>query len=288
MTEGAGLRRYLKEAFLYRWNLLFFGAGALGAVLSGNADVLLPVVAATEMAYLVGLIGIERFRAAIDAKAHAERTSAGTPLQSGAQQPRVEDLIVGLEPHRAERFARLRKRCLDMRYLAQGVGGGAPPGSASRVSGPALDRLLWVFLKLLVSQQALQRFLSATDARQIQQQLDSFKGKLAATAETDERLRRALVDSVATAELRLSNQQKAQSNAQFVDVELDRLEAKIQALAEMSVGHEDPDYISSQVDSVAESMAQTEKAMRELDALTGLSADDNTPAILEPSPRELA
>lgn len=287
MTEGAGLGRYLKEAFLFRWNLLFFAVAAGAALLSGRSDALLPVVAAAEMAYLVALVGHGRFRAAIDAKAHAE----GKPAVrvSAPAQPRIEDLLRGLEAARAQRFLRLRTRCLDMHSLAQGVGGGAAKATASRSSASALDRLLWVFLKLLVSQQALQRFLQATSFAQMSEQLEGFRARLAATPETDERLRRALTDSMATAELRLDNFRKTASNAEFVDVELDRLEAKIQALAEMRVSHEDPDFISAQVDSVAQSMAQTEIAMRELDALTGLGSEDTPPPILEASSvKELA
>ena len=64
-------------------------------------------------------------------------------------------------------------------------------------------------------------------------------------------------------------------------VELDRIEGKIQALTEMSVSHQDSEYISSQVDSVAESMTHTEDAIRELNNITGLNDQLNeAPAIL--------
>lgn len=285
MTEGAGLGRYLKEAFLFRWNLLLFGTGALGAVLSGREDILLPALVALELIYLVLFVGMDRFRSMVDAQVHAEGAAANAAVEQAARQSQAEQLFRSLMPHRADRLARLRQRCLDMRTLAQGVSGGSAPRDDSEVSVPALDRLLWVFLKLLVSQQALERFLGSTDPSQIAQQLQGFKDKLAAAPETDDRLRRALTDSIATVELRLSNYQRAQSNAQFVGVELDRLEAKIQALTETSIGHEDPDYISSQVNSIAQSMAETEAEMRELDELTGIIADDAAPEILRPPQR---
>ncbi len=68
---GAGLKDYLKEAFLFRWNLLFFLGGLAGAALAPMSDVTLPLVAAGELAYLAGLMSIPRFRAAIDAKVHS-------------------------------------------------------------------------------------------------------------------------------------------------------------------------------------------------------------------------
>src|SRR4249920_2392178 len=73
--QAAGLTDYLKEAFLFRWNLLLFLGGATAASLMPAASVFLPLVMAGEMTFLAGLISIPRFRAAIDAKVHA----AGTP-----------------------------------------------------------------------------------------------------------------------------------------------------------------------------------------------------------------
>src|SRR5512132_2185940 len=71
--QGADTPTYLKEAFLFRWNLLFFLGGTAAAALTPLAPVLLPLVGAGELAYLAGLISVPRFRAAIDAKMHAAR-----------------------------------------------------------------------------------------------------------------------------------------------------------------------------------------------------------------------
>ena len=89
-------------------------------------------------------------------------------------------------------------------------------------------------------------------------------------------------------ELRLDNYGRARKNAEFVTIELDRIEGKIQALAEMAVNRQDPDFLSSQVDSAAESMRQTEKAVSELQHLTGLGEQlQEPPAILESDLREV-
>jgi len=90
------------------------------------------------------------------------------------------------------------------------------------------------------------------------------------------------------AELRLDNFARAKKNGEFVSIELDRIEGKIQALAEMAVNRQDPDFLSSQVDSAAESMRQTEKAVSELQHLTGLADQlEEPPAILETDLREV-
>ncbi len=264
--RGAGLARYLREAFLFRWNLLLFLGAAAAAALSPFPDVALPLVGAAEALYLGALTSQPRFRAAVDARAHAERGSAAAPPQT------LIDLLEALDPPARSRFDRLRTRCLDMQRLAQGVRGqGAGDAGADAIRTPALDRLLWAFLRLLGANQALQRFLAATDEAALQREMAELKAKRAqAEGRKDERLTRALTDAISTAELRLDNHAKAHSNAEFVSVELDRIEGKIQAVVEMAVSHQDADQISSQVDSVAASMAHTEEAIREIDQITGL------------------
>src|SRR5215210_6932580 len=73
--QGAGMQDYLREAFLFRWNLLFFLGGTAAAAMAPFAAAVLPLVAAGELVYLAGLVSIPRFRAAIDAKVHSAGAS---------------------------------------------------------------------------------------------------------------------------------------------------------------------------------------------------------------------
>ena len=282
--QSAATKDYLKEAFLFRWNLLFFLGGTAAAALTPLAPVLLPLVGAGELAYLTGLISMPRFRAAIDAKLHAQR---GFGPGDAAAVPAVSlvTMLNGLPSEARTRFERLHGRCLEMRGIAAGVRGAAgnQAGAAEDIRTPGLDRLLWLFLRLLLSKTALDRFLKTMDGQEISGRLEELRKSLAtAQAAGDDRVVRSLQDSIAMGELRLDNFGKAKKNAEFVAVELDRIEGKIQALAEMAVNRQDPDFLSSQVDSAAESMRQTEKAVSELQHLTGLGEQlEEPPAILE-------
>jgi len=282
--QGATTSEYLKEAFLFRWNLLFFLGGTAAAALTPLAPVLLPLVGAGELAYLAGLISVPRFRAAIDAKVHA-RQQGGAPATPAGPAPSLATMLSGLPSESRSRFERLHGRCVEMRGIAAGVRGtaGNQPGSAEDIRTPGLDRLLWLFLRLLLSKAALDRFLKTLDGQEISTRLEELRKSLAtAQAGGDERVVRSLQDSIAMSELRLDNFGRAKKNAEFVSVELDRIEGKIQALAEMAVNRQDPDFLSSQVDSAAESMRQTEKAVSELQHLTGLGEQlEEPPAILE-------
>jgi hypothetical protein len=275
------MKEYLKRAFLYRWNMLFFLGGTAAAALSPWPDALLPLVGAAEIAYLGGLVSIERFRNAIDAQVHKESQA---PAQVAATQS-LSAILNSLRPETRRRFDFLRGRCLEMRHIARGI---SNTGDSMDVSTPALDRLLWVFLRLLASQQALDRFLASTDEAALQASLDEAKRKLQA-APADPRFQRSLEDSVQAHEHRLANYRKAKENAEFVRLELDRIEVKVQALAESGGGAQDPDALSNQIEGVTESVRSTETAIRELQQITGIVDQmQEPPAIMEADLRKVA
>jgi hypothetical protein len=294
MREKAGLVRYLAEAFAFRWNLLLFGGASVAAVLSGHPDIAMPLVAAAEVTYLAGLASTPRFQAAIDAKAHkvqiaAPPSAADKAAEQVNARERIMEVLKSLSDERRARFLRLRARCVEMQRIANAVRGETTDasGAVAELRAPQLDRLLWVFLKLLLSDQAIARFLKAADQVQIQASLAELEERVAkrtaAVPEADresDRILRSLHDSVATAQARKENVEKSQANAEFVAAELDRLESKIAALTEMSVGHADADEMSSKIDAIAEGMSQTEATIRELQQITGMSADHDTPSIL--------
>jgi hypothetical protein len=285
-SSGSGLREYVKHAFLYPWNLLFFVGGAALAAMSPHPDAFLPIIGALELAYLTGLSSIPRFRTAIDAKiaakARAGRASSGA---SSSSQQSLERILESLPAPALRRFLLLRQRCFEMRSIASGIRGqaDASPDSAESIRTPALDRLLYLFLRLLVSQNGLDRFLRSTSEKDLAAKLADVRTRFEAAKTTgDERVTNSLQDSVADAELRLENYRKAAKDAAFVAIELDRIETKIQALIEMGVSRQDPDYLSHQVTAAAESMQHTEAAVDQLQHLTGLADQiEEPPAILE-------
>jgi len=285
--QSAGIKEYLKRAFLYRWNMLLFLGGIAGAALSPFPDALLPLVAAAEITYLGGVISFPRFRKAIDAQAYQE-TRQAQPAASGGSS--IREIVGRLNAESFSRFEQIRRRCLEMRVIANEVRGrsGAGAAQAEDLNTPALDRLLWVFLRLLISHEALERFLERTDAARIKTQLAQAKAQLEQHSSADERITRSVRDSVAAQEQRVANYERAQSNAEFVRVELDRIEAKIHALTESSVNRQDPDFLTNQIDSVAESMQSTEKAISGLQQITGLVDElQEPPPILEADIRKV-
>ena len=276
---------YVREAFFFRWNLLAFGGSAMAVALTPLGPILLPLVVAGELAYLTGLVSIPRFRAAIDAKVHAAQSAPLAGQPEAAAPPSLFEMLSGLPIDARKRFERLHARCVEMRTIAAGVRGASTDRTSvgEEMRTPGLDRLLWLFLRLLVSKTALDRFLQTMNEAEINARLTDLRASFEkAQAGGDERVIRSLQDSIAMAVLRLDNFGRAKKNADFVSIELDRIEGKIQTLAEMAVNRQDPDFLSSQVDSAAESMRQTEKAVSELQHLTGLADQlEEPPPIME-------
>ena len=272
-----GIAHYLWRAFTSRWNLLIVFGGGVAALLSPWPDVLLPLLGAGEALYLGGLVSMPRFRDAIDAQ-DAERARGALR----AHAPSMSQLTVGLRAEAQKRFSDLRMRCLEMRAIARAARSGTM--AESDVWTPALDRLLYGFLRLLSQQNTLLRFLRATSSEELTKRLEDLKKKLAdAQKSGDERIIRSVQESVDIAQQRLENYGKALKNADFAALELDRVEAKIQALIEMAAANrQDPDLLSSQVDAAAASMNHTEATLNQLQQITGVNEDlDQVPAILD-------
>src|SRR4030095_14024711 len=177
--QGAGLKDYLKEAFFFRWNMLLFLGGLAGAAIGPLPDVTVPLVLAGELAYMAALTSLPRFRAAIDAKVHSAQ---GTAPAATTTAPSLVVMLAGLPGDLRRRFEELHGRCVEMRHLAVGVRGasGRDSGSAEEIRTPGLDRLLWLFLRLLMSKNALDRFLQTMSSEEVSTRLEQQRKDLAA------------------------------------------------------------------------------------------------------------
>lgn len=283
--------KYFKAAFLNHWNLLTFLGGAIFALLTPIPDVVLALVAAGEVAYL-GLLGTHpMFQSYVE----AQQAKAAREATSLTSQQALERITAALPKELLDRFLTLRGRCVELQQIASelkqpGAEDSHQPLEKFQISG--LDRLLWIHLRLLYTQFALYRFLKQTSEDQIRadiKRLETRLGQLPAhpTGDQDQRVRKALEDNLQTTKDRLANLLKARDNYEFVKLEIDRLENKIQSLGELAVNRQEPNYITGQVDQVAASMMETEKTMNDLQFATGFDTVEDAPELLhgEVAPR---
>lgn len=274
------LGKYLKAAFMNHWNLLGVIGGTVFGLISGQPDIVLPLVAAAELTYL-GLLGTHpKFQRSVDAQEAKERRQVGT---ESAEQA-LERITRALPDASLERYEALRSRALELRAIADDLrapGTERQPRPFEKLQMDGLDRLLWIYLRLLYSEYSLQRFLSHTSERAIQADIGRIKNRLAQYSEDEasprrQKARTALEDNLATSQARLENLEKARENHELVELEIERLENKIRSLSELAVNRQEPEFISDQVDAVASSMLETEQTMQELDFATGFGKLDET------------
>lgn len=280
--------KYVKTAFVNRWNLLVFLGASAFALVSGKPDVFLPLVLAGEVGYLGLLAAHPKFQAYVQAQEakQARQEDVSTNEQT------LRAIMQSLPPRSIDRFEALRSRCLELRQIALAIKDPLRAGTGfldeSQLVG--LDRLLWIYLRLLYTQYSLERFLQKTGEAQIQRDIDGLEERLEGAKQISDELQqqrfvKAIEDNLQTCRDRLANYQKAKANYELIQLEIDRLENKIRSLSELAVNRQEPDFITGQVDQVASSMLQTERTMNDLQFATGMAAMDQTaPELLRPPP----
>jgi len=287
MSAPVSLTKYFKTALLNRWNLLATFGGLGVALLSGFPEVLLPLVLAAEIAYVAFRGAHPKFQAYVDAQEAARQRKAGS--ETSAQT--LQKIMQVLPKASLTRFEQLRSRCLELRQIAGELKQSdavEPRNTFDSFQLQGLDKLLWIFLRLLFTQFALAKFLERTSLERIQMDIQDTEKRLSQVPANDpsshsQKVRHTLEDNLTTCKERLANHPKAQENHELVGLEIERLENKIRTLAELAVNRQEPDFISGQVDQVAGSMLETEKTMNELQFATGLAPlDEEIPELVFP------
>ena len=283
-----GFTKYLGAAFSWHWNLLAFGAGVVFAFLSGHPDIFLPLFGAAEIAYLGLLSTHPKFRKSVDARKYAGR---GVGVQNIPTDDLMRQMRSGLKPEAWRKFEMLRDRCLHLDNLAKQFRGEhmQTSSASSEIQTASLERLLWMFLKLLYSVDALDRFLKGTDRSFLAEKHTEAEAGLKEAQEKKrhENIIRSLQDQVATLHQRLENYDRAVENRDYLTLELERIEQKVSVISEMAINSRDTSDFTAQVDGITDGIAATEQAMRTLDVGPMLTREDPPPILQRQEPPPL-
>jgi hypothetical protein len=262
--SSEGLAAALKRSFTWRWHLLGLGAAAGAAVLSGAPLLWFPFIAAAELGYL-GFLGLNpRFQNLLKGK-----TKSPPPLPVDPKQ-RYQQLMAFLNQEDARRFNTLRQRCADLVKLRHDMAAKEGSSGVDHLRGESLDRMLWLFLKLLHQRSGLEKFLGATRREQIEAELLSAEEQLATAQDRDQtsglpesRLSASIRERIVTIRERLENHRKAGENLELVTAEIDKTEQQITHLCEVGMTMSDSAGLSTQIDSISESLQSSEKIFSE-------------------------
>lgn len=216
--------------------------------------------AGLELGYLTWLTSHPRFQRFVNAK------MSGTA--SSDAQRRLETLVRTLPDADKRRYAALAQRC--QAILEQQFHGevDAPGYSAQSDS---LGRLTWMYLRLLVTRQAILRLLrdearapgdpppipgSSTSPQRLESKLAELRRRLQ-DERLSEELRHSLEGQVELIEQRIARRAEAQGKLAFLDAELARIEEQVELIREQAVLSTDPEHFSQRIDEISATLGTT-------------------------------
>lgn len=280
---GDGADDALRRAFLWRGNWLTLIAAGLAASFSGHPAVGWLIVIFLEFAYL-GSLGLSpRFYKFLRAGALPER-------RAGVAIPKFQQLMAFLSPADAQQFNVVRRRCTELLNLRRRMVGSGPP-EADAFRSDSLDRMLWLFLKLLHQRAGLQRFLEMTHREEIETDLRAATAQLAESRSRDEatglaesRLTGVVRERILALGERLATWRQAADGLELVSAEIDKTEQQITHLCETGMTAGDAAVLSAQLDGISASLQMSEKIFSETAFPRAYDGEPAPPLVTRPTP----
>ena len=225
--------------------------------------------AGLELAYLFVLSNNKRFQNAVDAQA-----------AYGGQEQSAEKLrrqLAQLIPPERAKYEALERRCQQILQQQQA----APDALRDLQSqGEGLGRLLWIYLRLLLSRQAFRTLLAeAEDAGRrgsreaLERQLERLQRQLEDPPPEPDDLRRSIESQIQILQQRLDTQREAREKLEFLDAELARVEQQVELIREQAVLTADPAAVSHRIDQIAATLGGTNQWIRDQQQLYGQVED---------------
>lgn len=184
-------------------------------------------------------------------------------------------LLQSLDGPSRERYQRLVNNCSSILKI---TGGDMPDPEAMnkdlRVSG--LNKLIWMFIKLLSSRLRIEAIISRTATEDLETEIEGISRKMATQPESSP-LRRSLQGTLDIQKRRLDNLLRATESLEVVKAELDRIEMQVALLKEEASVSSDPELVSVRLDGVMDSLSGTSQWMSEQDQLFGSLEESSVP-----------
>lgn len=241
--------RYLKAAFLVgvdvpglgRLPVNAVGAAAIGIL--GFAEPALWLLGlGVETAVLFALTTNQRFRRVVDS---LEVKST----EHDAEQKRRE-LIVALPPESQRRLLELARTCARVTEMNQQT-----DEFIVETNRDALQRLEWVYLKLLVARNNLSVLPPGGSAGELAQKIAALEDGLRSPTLKDS-LRQSKVATIAILKERIINIERRRETLDQIDSDLARIEAQVQLLLENATIQDKPGAFSTDIE-LASNLAGT-------------------------------
>lgn len=225
------------------------------------------VGAGLEVAYLAWLVHHPRFRALIAAERRAPAVAE--------QRARVEQLLAQLSSADVTAYRRMESRCREILGLQGDAGSGQADG---------LNRLLWIYLRLLDTRRGVSRLEDEGDrVGTLQERARGLERQLAAEG-LGEDLRRSLQGQLDIVRQRLAKRDEAAGKLDFVEAELARIAEQVELIREQAMLAGGAEGVSARIDEVTATLGSTSDWIRAQQSVLGTVDDLAAPPLLASAP----
>ena len=194
-------------------------------------------------------------------------------VQNTAFEGRLLEWQVTLTPPHQIRMKALRERCGQVASLSFAGGRNNDPLAAIRKG--SLDKLVWIFVRLLQSLELLGSQIDQRARHDIEANLANSQAGLAALPPNpDDPLRKSAEGTIDILKRRLSHLDMAAEKVRFIQSELVRIEQQVELLVEESALAKDGAHLSERIDAVTSTLDDTSAWMAANSQILGAVTDD--------------
>jgi hypothetical protein len=264
VAEELGLDKidFVKEALRWQYNWIGLAGAAAFALISGTGLPLV-LVAGLELIYLSVVPQSSRFRRLVRSWKYAE--------EKRRRELKLSAVFDELPPEMRKRYVTLEARCREIKSNYDRLS-----STSQMFLGQMEERLqglLHAYLRLLGSAQQHGEYLVATDPSQIREEADQLQQSVQSQAANPkvQEINRKRIEILTK---RLEKHKKISENRQVVEAQCKAIEDVLALIRDQSVTVQDPQEVSSQLDSLLEDVQQTEETIREVESIFELAAPE--------------
>lgn len=247
---------YYKEAFLFQYNLICMGFLAVLALFALVAS--MPVL----WAFVLAGLGLELLYVFFAPSFEGFRRWAAGKAREDSQEEYEEEMgerLSKVSNEQQRRFQAVNQLVVDFqeRIVRDGT---------EKLMGNVVQKLLLLrdrYMKMILDQHELETFVSTTDGRNLERQLETITVRL-----EEKKLHRRIRDNLrqrqAILRKRIAHLGKASNNKDVLGYELETIFDLIQLIRESSMTLADPDNLSRQIDDILIGIESAEEAMEEV------------------------
>ncbi|MCP4217853.1 MAG: hypothetical protein GY765_24640 [bacterium] len=262
---------YLKAAFNNKVPITGVGGVPINKMLVGTAVLL---GAWNPPFWLLGLVGESIYLGLMAHNKNFRGLIRGEQLLKlrEAWEEKQARILKTFDSASHERYDRLVDSCASILDLPSS----APRDPLKDLRLTGLNKLIWMFLKLLGSRIRITGILTETSKDELQKDITVISEKIDMERDNS-RLFRSLKSTKDIGERRLENFVKAEKNLKVVEAELERIEKQVSLLKEEASISSNPGTLSVRLDNVMDSLSDTNRWMSEQTELFGFLEETSIP-----------